>query len=219
MKPPSAMAFHLHIVPKDGLQVTSIVSSFAGLKYTDTQKTASVTTSVRDLRSDYPTASPPLTWSTSPSPSSTTPSYISGPPSSSQQSTFERPLSSHNYTTYASLPTGSSSNSGSVSTPLPAVGSPSPDVNPDIIPPSRRRVTPNSARDREPGAVRGHVGPAGPSRGNGSPGLGVSKPTGVLKCSSCRTTQSPEWRKGPTGKKELCNALVPPVFLILKIEC
>lgn len=29
---------------------------------------------------------------------------------------------------------------------------------------------------------------------------------GVLKCSSCKATSSPEWRKGPSGKKELCNA-------------
>jgi hypothetical protein len=158
-----------------------------------------------------------LTWSTSPSPSSTTPSYISGPPNSNQQSTFERPPSSHGYnTTYATLPAGgSSSNGGSASAALPAVASPSADV----IPPSRRRVTPNSARDREPGAGRGHgPGSAGSSRGNSTPASGVSKQTGILKCSSCKTTQSPEWRKGPSGKKELCNALVSPVFLILKID-
>lgn len=32
------------------------------------------------------------------------------------------------------------------------------------------------------------------------------RPLGILKCTSCQTTQSPEWRKGPSGKKELCNA-------------
>ncbi|KAJ7814280.1 GATA zinc finger-domain-containing protein [Mycena olivaceomarginata] len=26
------------------------------------------------------------------------------------------------------------------------------------------------------------------------------------RCSSCNATQSPEWRKGPRGNKELCNA-------------
>jgi len=176
-----------------------------------------VTTTVRDLRSDYSTASPPLAWSTSPSPSSTSPSYINGPPTSNQQSTFERPLSSHSYnTTYGSLPSGGSSiNGGSTSVALPAVASPSADV----IPPPRRRATPSSARDRESGPERGHgPGSAGSSRENSSPTPGVSKSTGILKCSSCKTTQSPEWRKGPSGKKELCNALVSPVFSIPKIE-
>ncbi|KAI0330225.1 hypothetical protein GY45DRAFT_1323948 [Cubamyces sp. BRFM 1775] len=31
-------------------------------------------------------------------------------------------------------------------------------------------------------------------------------PIGVTKCVSCKVTHSPEWRKGPSGKKELCNA-------------
>ncbi|KAI0749586.1 hypothetical protein C8Q80DRAFT_1101876 [Daedaleopsis nitida] len=31
-------------------------------------------------------------------------------------------------------------------------------------------------------------------------------PVGVTRCASCKATHSPEWRKGPTGKKELCNA-------------
>ena len=60
----------------------------------------------------------------------------------------------------------------------------------DVVPPPRRRVSPGSTRDQ--------YGPGGRSAGN--------RPMGVLKCSSCKATQSPEWRKGPTGKKELCNA-------------
>ncbi|KAI0701196.1 hypothetical protein BC835DRAFT_1324261 [Cytidiella melzeri] len=40
----------------------------------------------------------------------------------------------------------------------------------------------------------------GVSRNIGNP------PAGVMKCSSCKVTQSPEWRKGPSGKKDLCNA-------------
>ncbi|KAG6844124.1 hypothetical protein H0H87_009611 [Tephrocybe sp. NHM501043] len=35
---------------------------------------------------------------------------------------------------------------------------------------------------------------------------GGNRPNGVLKCSSCKATTSPEWRKGPSGRKELCNA-------------
>ncbi|RDX42123.1 hypothetical protein OH76DRAFT_1363283 [Lentinus brumalis] len=31
-------------------------------------------------------------------------------------------------------------------------------------------------------------------------------PVGVTKCASCKATHSPEWRKGPSGKKDLCNA-------------
>ncbi|TFK72912.1 hypothetical protein BDN72DRAFT_869302 [Pluteus cervinus] len=60
----------------------------------------------------------------------------------------------------------------------------------DVVPPPRRRVSPGSTRDQ--------YGPGGRGAGN--------RPMGVLKCSSCKATQSPEWRKGPSGKKELCNA-------------
>ncbi|KAH9945242.1 uncharacterized protein BXZ73DRAFT_38854 [Epithele typhae] len=31
-------------------------------------------------------------------------------------------------------------------------------------------------------------------------------PVGITKCASCKATHSPEWRKGPSGKKDLCNA-------------
>lgn len=40
----------------------------------------------------------------------------------------------------------------------------------------------------------------GYGRGSGKP------PIGVDCCTSCRTTHSPEWRKGPSGRKDLCNA-------------
>ncbi|KAJ7650326.1 hypothetical protein FB45DRAFT_986420 [Roridomyces roridus] len=56
----------------------------------------------------------------------------------------------------------------------------------DSVPPPKRRVSPGEGR--EPGA------------------RGGNRPQGVLKCSSCKATTSPEWRKGPSGKKELCNA-------------
>ncbi|KAJ7475802.1 hypothetical protein FB451DRAFT_1244826 [Mycena latifolia] len=52
----------------------------------------------------------------------------------------------------------------------------------DVVPPPKRRVSPGSARE------------------SGGSGRGGNRPTGVLKCSI------PEWRKGPSGKKELCNA-------------
>lgn len=45
------------------------------------------------------------------------------------------------------------------------------------------------------------------SQGNAAR-LPAHRPIGILQCTSCQTTQSPEWRKGPSGKKELCNAYV-----------
>nr|GAT60800.1 predicted protein [Mycena chlorophos] len=60
----------------------------------------------------------------------------------------------------------------------------------DGVPAPRRRVSPTA--------------PARESVGNGR-NSGI-RPVGVLKCSSCKATSSPEWRKGPSGKKELCNA-------------
>ncbi|KAF8149847.1 hypothetical protein B0H34DRAFT_666911 [Crassisporium funariophilum] len=59
----------------------------------------------------------------------------------------------------------------------------------DVVPPPRRRISPGSSRDQ-----------VAPARAAGN------RPMGVQKCSSCKATSSPEWRKGPSGKKELCNA-------------
>lgn len=41
---------------------------------------------------------------------------------------------------------------------------------------------------------------SGSGRSSGNP------PVGISKCASCKVTHSPEWRKGPSGKKDLCNA-------------
>lgn len=65
----------------------------------------------------------------------------------------------------------------------------------DAVPPPRHRVSPGSARE-----------PVG--------GRNSNRPVGILRCSSCKVTSSPEWRKGPSGKKELCNA-----FVITHIFC
>jgi hypothetical protein len=67
----------------------------------------------------------------------------------------------------------------------------SPSTANDVVPPPRRRVSPGI-----PGTTRETHG--GRSSGN--------RPMGIQKCTSCKATQSPEWRKGPSGKKELCNA-------------
>ena len=42
--------------------------------------------------------------------------------------------------------------------------------------------------------------PTSGDRASGNP------PIGVLCCSSCKATTSPEWRIGPSGKEDLCNA-------------
>ncbi|KAI0001494.1 hypothetical protein BJV74DRAFT_819002 [Russula compacta] len=62
----------------------------------------------------------------------------------------------------------------------------------ETVPPSR-----GSRRSTPPG-VREHS--AGSGRASGNPPMGISR------CSSCKVTTSPEWRKGPSGKKDLCNA-------------
>ncbi|KAG9314878.1 hypothetical protein JVU11DRAFT_3979 [Chiua virens] len=59
--------------------------------------------------------------------------------------------------------------------------------SPDVVPPPRHRVSPSSARE----SVAGRSS---------------NRPVGILRCTSCKATSSPEWRKGPSGKKELCNA-------------
>lgn len=50
------------------------------------------------------------------------------------------------------------------------------------------------------GRVRNATGPVNGGRVSGNP------PAGVTHCAFCGTTTSPEWRKGVTGIKNLCNA-------------
>ncbi|GAA5988752.1 hypothetical protein JCM10908_006156 [Rhodotorula pacifica] len=49
------------------------------------------------------------------------------------------------------------------------------------------------------------TGPTGGKRGRHRPDGPVFKPN-VKACESCGTINSPEWRKGPSGVKSLCNA-------------
>jgi hypothetical protein len=73
----------------------------------------------------------------------------------------------------------------------------SPNVTHDVVPPPKRRISPGSVKGGD------QYNPATSSgRGTGN------RPSGILECSSCGATASPEWRKGPSGKKELCNAYV-----------
>ncbi|KAI6025400.1 hypothetical protein PISMIDRAFT_31002 [Pisolithus microcarpus 441] len=57
---------------------------------------------------------------------------------------------------------------------------------PDVVPPPRHCGSPGASRE------------SFDRTGN--------HPIGTLKCSSCKTMQSPEWRKGPSRQKALCNA-------------
>lgn len=68
-------------------------------------------------------------------------------------------------------------------------GSPAPQE--DVVPASSRATSRRAAKESFTN---------GGTRGLGNP------PVGVPKCSSCNVTHSPEWRKGPSGKKDLCNA-------------
>jgi len=72
----------------------------------------------------------------------------------------------------------------------------------EAVPPPR-----GSRRSTPPGSVREHSTASGRASGN--------PPAGILRCSSCKVTTSPEWRKGPSGKKDLCNACV---FHILRVD-
>ncbi|KAJ7903605.1 hypothetical protein B0H14DRAFT_2665577 [Mycena olivaceomarginata] len=128
-------------------------------------------------------------WSSSSAPGHSTSNLRSGsyPPPQGQQWPSQPP--SYIETTNTNGPT--------YQRPLsPAYGYTSPTTDEaaspatDVVPPPRRRVSPGS---RESG-------------GGSSGRSGGTRPAGVLRCSSCKTTTSPEWRKGPSGKKELCNA-------------
>ncbi|TFL03974.1 hypothetical protein BDV98DRAFT_563343 [Pterulicium gracile] len=70
----------------------------------------------------------------------------------------------------------------------------------NAVPPPRRRTSADMGKD---GA--GEY-PASGSGGGAVKGAHNNRPAGIVMCSSCKTTNSPEWRKGPSGKKELCNA-------------
>ncbi|KAF5342658.1 hypothetical protein D9611_001541 [Ephemerocybe angulata] len=96
--------------------------------------------------------------------------------------------SSGPHTTAVHIPTANGNRGGSPPYPYsPTTTASSTSPTSDLVPPPRRRVSPANREGRQ-------------ARNHGS------RPAGITKCMGCETTSSPEWRKGPSGKKELCNA-------------
>lgn len=90
----------------------------------------------------------------------------------------------------------------------------SPPMVNDVPPPARTRggkpsssirgLTQEHHHHYTPDGTAAHIIRSTPSAMSGR--TGGHPPLGVNKCASCGTTMSPEWRKGPSGKKDLCNA-------------
>ena len=74
----------------------------------------------------------------------------------------------------------------------------------ETVPPPR-----GSRRPTPPGSVREHSTSSGRASGN--------PPMGISRCSSCKAMTSPEWRKGPSGKKDLCNACVFHLRVLMRV--
>ncbi|KXN91737.1 Protein GAT2 [Leucoagaricus sp. SymC.cos] len=167
---------------------------------------------------ETPPSYPPLTPAYSqgylthqPLPAQASSSTYSSPRwSQTQQQNYHQsqPPSAHTHGT-SILPTPSSLLSATAPTgPSPSAASLT-SIS-DVVPPPKRRVSPGTTRGAANVAGGNHryqqPGSATPSstttagRGSGN------RPSGILECSSCSATSSPEWRKGPSGKKELCNA-------------
>ena len=67
----------------------------------------------------------------------------------------------------------------------------------------------DSRRPSPPRSMREH--PTSSGRASGDPPMGISR------CSSCKATTSSEWRKGPSGKKDLCNAYVFHFRVLMRV--
>lgn len=114
--------------------------------------------------------------------------YTSSHPNQwSAQPPYHLDTSSPTFNSYPT-PSGMPYHGSTQSANTVGAGPPSP-VN-DAVPPSRIPRRGSGNRD---------------NYGNGGRGAG-NPPNGVNKCASCKATHSPEWRKGPSGKKDLCNA-------------
>jgi len=143
---------------------------------------------------------------------------VGPPPSSPSWHTYDYyRASSPAYSAYSTgtgrTPLVGSSISSTPSSLLTTVDPSAPPPTIDVAPLSKRRSSPLSTRGGagaaavgdlkyQPGGIAGILTTASNSGGRGS----GNRPVGLSGCSSCGATSSPEWRKGPSGKKELCNA-------------
>jgi len=148
---------------------------------------------------------------------STTPAVVPPPSTSSWHISDYYRATSPAYSAYSTGTGRASSFVGNSisSTPSSLLTTTDPNAPPptvDVVPPSKRRPSPLSTRGGgsavigdpryQPGGVAGVLNAVSNTGGRG-PG---TRPVGLSDCSSCGATSSPEWRKGPSGKKELCNA-------------
>ncbi|PCH42252.1 hypothetical protein WOLCODRAFT_120211 [Wolfiporia cocos MD-104 SS10] len=146
---------------------------------------------------DSPNSQPHYQWSTHNGPITSGPSVSSVRSSSyaPAQQTWPPQQGSYMDAGPAGPPAYNQSQAPSGS-PYPPPGTTNEDTPPspgsDYVPPSRIN------NRRGSGNTRDQYGSGGRSSGN--------PPVGISRCASCKVTHSPEWRKGPSGKKDLCNA-------------
>lgn len=75
----------------------------------------------------------------------------------------------------------------------------------EAVPRTRRKTDINITAESSYKSVPTATDPS-PTPGAAKQKAIKAPPPGVKYCVSCKTTDSPEWRKGPSGQKELCNA-------------
>ena len=119
-------------------------------------------------------------------------SYSAPPPPSVPQHQWSSQQPPYMETDSPVSPDGPSAPSPGGMYPAPAPAEQ--DDQPPPSPPSDLVPAPRSGRRSN----RDQYGNGGRTAGN--------PPVGITRCASCKVTHSPEWRKGPSGKKDLCNA-------------
>ncbi|KAH9936060.1 hypothetical protein B0H21DRAFT_758828 [Amylocystis lapponica] len=162
----------------------------------------------------HPSSSQYSSWShhpESPSPQSPYGQWPSqnnsfAPPSISsvRSSSYSAPQPQHQW---SSQPPSYLETSPTVSSPSFSQQLPSPNVQYSGSGSGNERTSPSPGSDIVPASRTQRRGSASTREQYGSGGRSSGNPpVGITKCSSCKVTHSPEWRKGPSGKKDLCNA-------------
>lgn len=129
--------------------------------------------------------------------------YMKGVPtalSNLRSNSYVQPTAQHEQSWHAPRPQsaypdaskgsrGGESPTYTVYSPTTTSSGPSPTTD-NVVPPPKRKLSPSSTKSEHASSGRNSA----------------NRPVGLAGCSSCNTSTSPEWRKGPSGKKELCNA-------------